>query len=163
MLPRFGLQLEMPYGMEYIRYFGRGECESYIDKRLASKLGVYSTTATENFEHYVRPQENSAHADTRWLTLATAAGHGIVVSMRKDPVSFNCCRFTPEQLAATRHDYELKPLRGTVLNVDLRHTGIGSNSCGPQLAKQFRFEDKEFEFSFVLTPCFVNDVDPFNM
>ena len=83
--------------------------------------------------------------------------------MRKDPVSFNCCRFTPEQLAATRHDYELKPLRGTVLNVDLRHTGIGSNSCGPQLAKQFRFEDKEFEFSFVLTPCFVNDVDPFNM
>lgn len=163
MLPRFGLQFMMPYGMEYIRYFGRGGCESYADKRLASKLGVYTTTATDNFEHYVRPQENSAHADTRWLTLATAAGHGVAVTMKSAPLSFNCCRFTPEQLMATRHDYELVPLHGTVLNIDYRHTGIGSNSCGPQLAKQYRFEEREFEFSFTLTPCFVNDKDLFAM
>lgn len=163
MLPRFGLRLIMPYGTEYIRYFGRGPLESYIDKRLASKLGVYTTTATDNFEHYVRPQENSAHADTRWLTLATAAGHGIAVTMQSAPLSFNCCRFTSEQLTATRHDYELVPLRATVLNVDYRHTGIGSNSCGPQLAKQYRFDEHEFEFSFTITPCFVNDRDPFEI
>ena len=149
--------------MEYIRYFGRGECESYIDKRLASKLGLYSTTAFENFEHYVRPQENSAHADTRWFTLSTAAGHGVLFAMDSAPFSFNCCRFTPEQLTATRHDYELVPMKETVVNIDYRHNGIGSTSCGPQLAKQYRFDDKEFRFSFRILPCFVNDIDPFNV
>ena len=163
MLPRFGLQLTMPHGMEYIRYFGRGECESYIDKRLASKLGLYSTTAIENFEHYVRPQENSAHTDTRWFTLSTAAGHGVLFAMDSAPFSFNCCRFTPEQLTATRHDYELVPMKETVVNIDYRHNGIGSNSCGPQLAKQYRFDEKEFRFSFRILPCFVNDIDPFNV
>ncbi len=161
MLPRFGVQFKMPYGMEYIKYFGRGECESYIDKRLASKLGVYSTTATENFEHYIRPQENSAHADTRWFALADSVGHGVLFAMSDVPFSFNCCRFTPEQLTVTDHDYELEPLRATVVNIDLRHNGIGSNSCGPQLAQQYRFEKKEFDFSFEILPCFVNDEDPF--
>ncbi len=163
MLPRFGMQLMLPYGMEYIRYFGRGACESYIDKRLASRLGIYTTTATDNFEHYIRPQENSAHADTRWVTVATAAGHGLAVTMKSAPFSFNCCRFTSEQLTVTRHDYELVPLRATVLNIDYRQTGIGSNSCGPRLSGQYRFEERAFTFAFRLTPCFVNDIDPFSV
>ena len=161
MLPRFGLQLMLPFGMEYIRYFGRGACESYSDKRLASKLGLFATTATDNFEHYIRPQENSAHADTRWVTVSDAAGHGFAVTMQGSPFSFNCCRFTPEQLTETRHDYELVPLHATVLNIDYRQTGIGSNSCGPRLAEQYRFDERAFSFSFTLTPCFVNDIDPF--
>lgn len=163
MLPRFGMELILPHGTEYIRYFGRGECESYIDKRLASKLGIYSTTATDNFEHYIRPQENSAHADTRWLTVATAASHGLAVAMSGHLLSFNCSHYTSKQLTETAHDYELIPLRETVLNIDYRHTGIGSNSCGPQLAEQYRFEEKEFEFSCLILPCFVNDVDPFDL
>ncbi len=163
MLPRFGLELTLPNGNEYIRYFGRGECESYIDKRLASKLGVYSTTATQNFEHYVRPQENSAHTDTRWLTVANATAHGLAVAMSGRPLSFNCSHYNSKQLTETAHDFELVPLRETVLNIDYRHTGIGSNSCGPQLARKYRFEEKEFEFSCLILPCFVNDIDPFGL
>lgn len=163
MLPRFGLELILPHGTEYIRYFGRGECESYIDKRLASKLGVYSTTATDNFEHYIRPQENSAHIDTRWLTVSTAAAHGLAVAMTGQPISFNCSHYTSKQLTETAHDYELVPMRETVLNIDYRQTGIGSNSCGPALAEQYRFDEKEFEFSCLILPCFVNDIDPFNL
>ncbi len=160
-LPRFGVQFNMPEGSENIRYFGRGPIESYIDKRLASKLGEYSTTVTEHFEPYVRPQENMAHADTRWCAVTSLTGHGLLALRTNQPFSFNCSHFTPAQLTATRHNYELKPLRDTVVNIDYRHAGIGSNSCGPALKQCWRLDEKQFNFSFRLLPAFIADIDPY--
>ncbi len=160
-LPRFGMQFNMPEGSERIRYFGRGTAESYIDKRLASKLGEYETTASGNFEHYVRPQENMAHADTRWAYVSSIAGHGLLFAMTGTPFSFNCSHFTPAQLTVTRHDYELVPLKETVVNIDARHNGIGSNSCGPVLNPRWQFNATHFTFSFRILPAFVNNIDPY--
>ncbi len=161
-LPRFGVQFNMPEGSERIVYFGRGEAESYIDKRLASKLGEYETTATDNFEHYVRPQENMAHTDTRWAYVSSLAGHGLLFSMTDMPFSFNCSHYTPAQLTATRHDYELVPLKETVVNLDVRHNGIGSNSCGPALNPRWQFKETQFSFSVRIIPAFVNNIDPYD-
>ena len=160
-LPRFGIQFNMPEGTENLRYFGRGPIESYIDKRLASKLGEYSTTVTEHFEPYVRPQENMAHADTRWCAVTSLTGHGLLAVRTEQPFSFNCSHFTPAQLTATRHNYELKPLRDTVVNIDYRHAGIGSNSCGPVLKECWRLGEKQFNFSVRLMPTFIADIDPY--
>ena len=160
-LPRFGVQFNMPEGSENLRYFGRGPIESYIDKRLASKLGEYSTTVTDHFEPYVRPQENMAHADTRWCAVTSLTGHGLLALRTNQPFSFNCSHFTPAQLTATRHNYELKPLRDTVVNIDYRHAGIGSNSCGPVLKQCWRLDEKQFSFSFRLLPTFIADIDPY--
>ena len=160
-LPRFGIQFNMPEGTENLRYFGRGPVESYIDKRLASKLGEYTTTVTDHFEPYVRPQENMAHADTRWCAVTSLTGHGLLAVRTEKPFSFNCSHFTPAQLTATRHNYELKPLSDTVVNIDYRHAGIGSNSCGPVLKECWRLSEKQFNFSVRLMPTFIADVDPY--
>ena len=52
-------------------------------------------------------------------------------------------------------------MKETVVNIDYRHTGIGSNSCGPALLPEFRFDEKEFTFKFRLTPAVMGNVDPF--
>lgn len=156
-LPRFGVEFLMPSGHEYLRYYGRGPVESYIDKRHASRQGIFSSTVTEHFEHYVRPQENMAHTDTDWMTVATAAGHGLMAVTLGDSFSFNCAHFTPAQLTATAHDYELVPLAETCVNLDARQTGIGSGSCGPALEPRYRLDDKHPHFAIRLLPVFVND------
>lgn len=161
-LPRFGVQFNMPEGSERLRYFGRGEAESYIDKRLASKLGEFETSVHEHFEHYVRPQENMAHTDTRWAYVSSLAGHGLLFAMTGNPFSFNCSHFTPLQLTETAHDYELVPLKETVVNLDCRHNGIGSASCGPTLNPRWQFTDTEFDFSVRIMPAFVNNIDPYD-
>ncbi len=160
-LPRFGARIVLPEGYEQLKYFGRGPYESYIDKRHASRQGLFETTVSEHFEHYVRPQENMAHADTDWLAVSTAAGAGLYVLRHGERFSFNCSHFTPEQLTATAHDYELRPMRETVLHVDYRQDGIGSNSCGPSLDPMWRFLEKEFSYSFRLMPATLADTDPF--
>ena len=165
-MPRIGVQFQMPEDCEKLRYFGRGPVESYRDKRHASRMGTFATTVTEHFEHYVRPQENMAHVDTKWMEVSNECGHGILVlaSDEKSAFSFNCSHFTPMQLTETAHDFELVPLKETVVNIDYLHSGIGSNSCGPVLDEAFRIQPQgEYVFSFRLLPVRINDVEPFEL
>ena len=160
-LPRFGVEFLMPAENELIRYYGRGPVESYRDKRHASHQGLFSTTVSDHFEHYVRPQENMAHTDTRWMTVASHAGHGLLCVSAGQDFSFNCSHFTPAMLTTTAHDYELVPLRETCVNLDMTQAGIGSNSCGPVLHPRWRLDDKSFGFAVRIMPALVNGVDPF--
>ena len=50
------------------------------------------------------------------------------------------------------HNYELHPCDSTVLCLDYAQNGIGSASCGPRLAEQYRFDDASFDFSIRLIP-----------
>lgn len=155
--PRFGMRLTMPEGAEQMRYFGYGPNESYIDKRLASKLGEYKSTVTENYEPYVFPQENSSHWGCRWADVHTVAGHGFLFTSC-EPFSFNASHFSPEQLTETRHHYELKREPETTVMLDMRMDGIGSNSCGPELAEKYRFNETEFSSSVTIKPVFAAEV-----
>ena len=162
-LPRLGVQFSMPKGTERLRWFGLGPMEAYIDKRQAARMGVYESLVSDHFEHYVRPQENMAHDDTKWVEFYTEAGHGLVVLPADDTakISFNCSHFTPMTLTETRHDYELVPAEETIVNVDLRHAGIGSNSCGPVLSKEYRIGPGDYRYAFRLLPAFIGQIDPF--
>lgn len=150
MLPRFGFELLMPQGNEYITYLGRGENENYGDMRLSSRFGLYKTTATRNFEHYIKPQENSAHADTRRMAVNDAYGRGLEFLCTSRPFSFNCCHYTSHDISAAAHDYELVPRLETVVNIDYKQSGIGSNSCGPSLDPRYALNEQSFSFEFCI-------------
>jgi beta-galactosidase len=160
-LPRFGVQFNMPAESEYLRYFGRGPVESYQDKRHASRQGVFASTVTNHFEHYVHPQENMAHADTGWMLVSSVAGHGLLAVSTGNAFSFNCAHFTPKQLTDTAHDYELVPMKETCVNLDVMQSGIGSNSCGPGLDGRWQMNASSYDFSVRLMPVFEGGLDPF--
>ncbi len=160
-LPRFGVEFLMPAEAEYLSYFGRGPVESYRDKRHASRQGIYTSAVTDHFEPYVRPQENMAHADTRWMQVASVAGHALLAVSTGPDFSFNCSHFTPETLTATGHDYELTPMAETCVNLDATHTGIGSNSCGPGLHERWQLKEKNLSFSVRLLPTTTAGSAPF--
>ncbi|MEE0970373.1 MAG: glycoside hydrolase family 2 TIM barrel-domain containing protein [Clostridia bacterium] len=163
-LPRFGVEFIMPEDTEKIKYFGRGETESYFDKNLASKIGLYSTTVHEHFEHYVKPQENMAHADTKWVQVYSYAGHGLLAAKTEGgmDISFNASHYTPMTLTKAAHDFELTPMKETCVNIDYRQDAIGSQSCGYETAKKYQLCEKKFNFTFRLIPVFAENVDPFD-
>ncbi len=161
-LPRFGVELQCPEGFEQLRYFGRGPGGAYADMGVSTYLGEFSTTVSKHFEPYLRPQENLAHAGSKWMSVSTLAGHGLLFVCTERDFSFNCAHYTAKQLTETAHDFELAPLKNTVVNIDYRQTGIGSGSCGPALSEQYAFNEQEFSFSFRLLPVLVNDALPFD-
>ena len=149
------------YGMTFIvddsdnsaimRYFGMGPYESYVDKHLASHMGLFETKVADNFEHYVRPQENSAHCSTYYATVRRPDGTGLEFVSDKG-FSFNAQNYSAETLTETAHDYELTPDNKVYISIDYRQSGVGSNSCGPELAEKYRLNEKEFSFEFKVRP-----------
>ena len=162
-LPRIGVQFSMPRGSERLRWFGLGPMEAYVDKRQAARMGIWETSVSDHFEHYIRPQENMAHDDTKWAEIYAEEGHGLVILAADDTAhfSFNCSHFSPATLTATRYDFELVPAEETIVNVDMRQAGIGSNSCGPVLAEKYRIMPGDYRYSFRLLPARIDRVDPF--
>ena len=159
-LPRLGFAYALPEGFEELVYFGYGPFESYRDKRLASRLGLFETTARDNFEHYIRPQENGAHDGCRFAIARDVSGAALAVFGDDFSVSFS--HYTPKQLTETRHDYELVPDRETTMIVDYRQAGIGSNSCGPSLDPAYRLDAEHYDFTFRFLPCTAAEIDPFD-
>ena len=149
-LPRFGLRLFLPRDMDSVTYCGMGPQESYIDKHRASSHGVYRSTVSDLHENYLRPQENGSHWDCDYVTLK--GSRVILTAASETPFSFNISSYTQEELTAKAHSYELEPCQDTVLCLDYRQNGIGSNSCGPELLEKYRMDDENFEFEITLIP-----------
>ena len=159
-LPRYGMKIVMPERSERMAYFGMGPMEAYADKHLAARMGLFKSTVHENFEHYVMPQENSAHVGTEWASVWSLAGHGLMFASAAT-MTFNAQHYSAETLTEAKHDYELVPDKKTYVYIDYKQSGSGSNSCGPALAEKYRLDEKEFEYSFAIKPVFANDTDFF--
>ena len=149
-LPRFGVRLFMPKDFASVEYFGYGPYESYQDKHQASHLGVYAQAVDAMHEDYLKPQENSSHWGCRYVTLTDGA-YSLTASSEA-PFSMNVSPYTQEELAEKKHNYELTKCGQTVFCLDYKMSGVGSNSCGPELLPQYRLEEEEFAFRFTLMP-----------
>ena len=149
-LPRFGVRLFLPRDFASVEYFGYGPYESYQDKHQASHLGVYAQAVDAMHEDYLKPQENSSHWGCRYVTLTDGA-YSLTASS-ETPFSMNVSPYTQEELAEKKHNYELTKCGQTVLCLDYKMSGVGSNSCGPELLPQYRLEEEEFAFRFTLMP-----------
>lgn len=149
-LPRFGLRLFLPKEMARVSYFGMGPMESYCDKHHAASHDYFSSTIWQQHEDYIRPQENGSHYDCDYVQLD---GAGIkLTAVGAKPFCFNASHYTQEELTEKEHNYELHPCDSTVLCLDYAQNGIGSASCGPRLAEQYRLDDASFDFSIRLIP-----------
>ncbi len=148
MLPRFGLRLFLPGEMDRAVYYGLGPMESYVDKRRASWHSRFAARVEELHEDYVRPQENGSHYDCDYVQIAGA--ERVLGVTGPKPFSFNASVYTQEELAGKAHNYELEPSPFTVLCIDSGQSGIGSNSCGPELIGRYRLDAERLSLSVSL-------------
>ncbi|MGC4105707.1 MAG: glycoside hydrolase family 2 TIM barrel-domain containing protein [Thermomicrobiales bacterium] len=152
-LPRVGIQFALPDGFEQVAWYGLGPHESYSDRRESVTVGEWRGTVDEQFENYVFPQENGGKAETRWAAVATDHGTGLLmVAEEGEPLLFTASHFTPEDLDAAKHTYELMPRGETIVNLDRLHAGLGSSICGPRPMDQYLIPPQDVAFTVRLRP-----------
>ena len=149
-LPRFGVRMFLDKKLSDARYFGMGPQESYRDKHQAASHGLYRANVRDLHEDYIRPQENGSHYDCGYVELNNSR-YGIA-AFSESTFSFNASYYTQEELEKKTHNYELIESDSVVFCVDYALNGIGSNSCGPVVLEQYRFDDVLFRFQFTLVP-----------
>lgn len=139
-LPRLGFEFTVKE--KEFAYFGYGPFESYADMHGSSKMGMYESTAEQEYVDYIMPQEHGNHFNTKYLRL------GAYEFTSKQGFECNVSQYSSEELTAKQHNFELVSDGLTHVRIDYKVSGIGSNSCGPQLAERYRMNDKEVSFSF---------------
>ena len=134
-LPRLGIMLPVERSMRHVTYYGYGPDESYIDKREHCYVDMFQAEVEDLHENYIRPQENGSHYHCRYVSLENEKYR--LLAEADNYLDFNVSDYTVEELAGKRHNFELEPASGSLLSLDARMMGIGSNSCGPDLPEEF--------------------------
>lgn len=157
-LPRVGLVGHFSGELDNLIWLGRGPFESYPDRKEAADFGLYRGKVIDQFQEYLRPQENGNHESTRWLALTDAEGKGILVQAA-GPLSFSAQRFTPQEIDNARHEngeprkfIPLVPRSDVILTLDYQQMGLGGASCGPAPLAKYVCRPKPVVWRVVLRP-----------
>jgi beta-galactosidase len=149
-LPRLGLVLQLVPGFEHLRWYGRGPWENYGDRKRGALVDLHTSTVTAQYVPYILPQEHGNHTDVRWLALDDGST-GLRVTAR-GPLEFTASHFTADDLYAAKHTIDLAPRAETILSLDLRQRGLGTQSCGPDTLPRYRIAAGRHRFAFELSP-----------
>ncbi|MGJ5711260.1 beta-galactosidase, partial [Staphylococcus equorum] len=147
-LPRFGLAMTLPSNYEQVEYYGNGPYSSYQDKGVATYLDYFETSVTDNVSNDIKPQESGSHNQTTFAKVSN--GRNAMVVTSGDTFSFNTTHYSLNQLTHTSHKDQLEVEDYTYLYIDYAQSGIGSNSCGPELNEAYRLNDTQIKFNFKL-------------
>jgi len=159
-LLRFGMVMQLPYGMDQSRYYGRGPIENYADRKLSQWIGIYSQTADEQFYPYIRPQETGTKGDMRWWQQTDDTGFGLKVTAAQ-PFYASVLHYDVEALdepalqKGQRHSADVPQSRYTNLFLDGEHAGVGGiNTWNGDAEAQppYRVTGLEHTFTFLLAP-----------
>lgn len=144
-LPRLGYEFELPRSNEKFKYYGMGPLENYLDMCHHTKIGMYESSAKEEYVPYIVPQEHGNHIKTKQLHIG-----GLKFWTEKD-FQFNVSNYTSESLSKIMHESELIESDNTIVRIDYKNSGIGSNSCGPELLEEYRLNEKDIDFEFSIS------------
>ncbi len=150
-LPRLGFELAMPKGNEAISYYGMGPGENYMDMQAGCRMDLFSSTVNEQYVPNIRPQEHGNHTSTKMAKVHDKLGRGMQFLGRPD-FYFSASHYAAMDLSEATHTNSLMPREETIVRIDYKQSGVGSGSCGPQLAPKYRLSEKQVAFSFSMQP-----------
>lgn len=174
-LPRVGWELSIPLSEDgtsadrlNCEWFGRGPGESYKDKKLSQRIGIFNLDAEKLHTPYEVPQENGNRMDTRWARFYNVNGPGLVVNalpivsedqeVREADLGADCLfsfaasRYSSAELTKAKHPSELVADKAMNIRLDFDHHGLGTEICGPAVLEEYRLKCEEMSFRFLLGP-----------
>jgi len=145
-LPRLGYEFKLSDENAAFKYFARGNGENYCDMYRHAPVGMYSSTAADEYVDYIMPQEHGNHTECKMLSVTNG-----LKFLTNSVFEFNVSKYTSEELTIGKHSNEIKPFGGTNIRIDYRVSGLGSESSyEPPLIKEYRLDEQHIEFEFFI-------------
>lgn len=148
---RVGLTFELDKSYSSVEYLGRGEHETYADRKSSGFIDVWNTSVDEMFVYYVRPQATANRTDVRWCSFSNESGKGLFVTA-KQPFEFSATPYTDSVINRATHINELERGEGVTIHIDAHQAGVGTASCGPGVLPPYQLVDAQYDFSFTFAP-----------
>jgi beta-galactosidase len=154
LLPKAGIRFSLPAAYNRVEWYGRGPFETYPDRKTGAKVGVWQSTADNEYVPYLIPQDHGNKTDVRWLSIRNESGSGFRIEAANDEpagwLNFSLHMYDTDNLTRAVYPFQLKKSGYLTLNVDYEVTGVGE-TARRQLA-QYRVMPAMKEYKLVFRP-----------
>lgn len=154
-IPKIGLQVQVPKALNSMTWFGRGPEENYSDRKIGINVGEYSGLIDELWTNYGYPQENGTRTEIRWVAFTNESGNGFI-AVANDLINVSAWPYTLDELEDATHLNELPRRDFFTVNLDMTQQGVGgTNSWSPsaRALTEYRLPTNEkYSYSFYLMP-----------
>ncbi len=144
-LPRLGYEFALKKENQEFKYFANGPYENYCDMCHHVRQDWFESNVENEYVNYPMPQEHGTHTKARVLNIENK-----IEFSSESPFEFNVSKYSIDQLWKAKHTDEIGDSYATHVRIDYKNSGIGSNSCGPDLEPEYRLSDKKINFSFTV-------------
>lgn len=161
-LPRFGTNFMIDETYNAVSWFGRGPHENYQDRNTAALVGQYTSSVSDLYFPYIRPQENGYKTDTRWVKFTNSSGKGIQITA-KNYIGFSAHHqynsdFDAGDTKQQRHTTDIKKRDFVNINIDMAQMGVGGDtSWGAMPHKEYRIKPTNLSFSYTISNIITNE------
>ena len=152
-MPEFGMMFKINADYDHVKWYGLGPEETYADRKMGAKLGIFENLVKDNVAGYLVPQECGNKEGVRWAEVTDRKGRGMRFAMTEanGPMCFSALPYTPHELENAMHEYELPEVHYTVIRAAKAQMGVGGDdSWGAKTHPEYLLNaDEKMEFSFV--------------
>ena len=115
-----------------------GPLENYRDRRSCALYGKYTQKIEEMPGNYLMPQSAGNRTNVEEFTLQ---GDSAILKIASSlPIEFSILPYSNNELATALHWHELPQQQYWYLYTDIVQRGVGTRSCGPELAEKYRIQ-----------------------
>ena len=154
MIPRFGMQTQLPASQNQWDWFGLGPHENYRDRKRSAWTAVHNGVVDKLFDHYLDPQESGNRTEVRWATFS-GAGKSLTFQATGDKLlEVSAYPYSPLDIELARHPIDLRQGDTQYVNIDYGQMGLGgTNSWGQLPLEKYRLKGEgNYKYSFRITP-----------
>lgn len=161
-LLRYGAELELPEEFENIIWYGDGPKETYQDRKLGSKVGVFETTVSDSYFPFIHPQNTGNKTGVRFIAVEDPAKPVGILVVGKQELEASALHFSTDELSDKKFTYQLPAnTNHTILNIDYRSRGVGNEQLGPSPLTPYRlFNDgRDYTYEYTIIPYYTETDD----
>ncbi|MFV0379901.1 MAG: glycoside hydrolase family 2 TIM barrel-domain containing protein [Anaerorhabdus sp.] len=147
-----GMRFKLYSEFEKFKYYGRGPFENYLDRKVGSKIGVYTQSIKDNVTPYLCPQECGNRSDVRYVKVINEFEKGIEFVALDKPFEMSVLPYSMQQFENALHQEELQNPYYTYVNIIAKQMGVGGDdSWGSEVLDEYKIaSDKDIELSFII-------------
>ena len=140
-IPAFEIELGMPGEFDQIEWYGLGPEETYVDRRIGGRLGIFKAEVKSKLTSYLVPQECGYLSDVRWAKVVNREGAGL--QFWGDKIGFSALPYTSHELENAQHGYELPSSLKTIIRAGEQMGVGGDDSWGALVHPKFLLESNQ--------------------